>query len=152
MKLTVRRNQGDKRDVELIRKAVPFMLKRLLKAEQIERISLHVILTKLKGDFGNVEIETAPAFRLRLHHEMDTLLMMVTLAHELVHVSQVMEGRLKLKKINHLTTWYWDKKPYGTAPYDDPDLILPWESDAARAENELACRFFRFYVSNLNAD
>lgn len=150
MKLSIRKNRGDKRDVELIREAVPFILKRLLKAEQIEDIDLHITLVKLKNDFGDVEISSAPSFRLRLHHEMDTLLMIVTLAHELVHVSQVMNGRLKLKKINHLRQWYWDKRPYGTAPYDDPELTLPWESEAARLENELACRFFRHYVSKLN--
>ena len=151
MKLTIRRNQGDTRDVELIRKAVPFMLKRLLKPEQLEALSVHVVLTKLQDDLGNVDIEEAPKFRLRLHHEMDTLLMIVTLAHELVHLSQVMHGRLQLREINDLTVWYWDKKPYGSEPYADPDRTLPWESDANRMEGELACRFFTHYVKNLNA-
>jgi hypothetical protein len=150
MKLKIRRNDGDPRDVKVLREAVPFMLNRLLKPAHVKKVVIHITLTRLHGDFGDIGIETAPTFRIRLHHEMDTLVMILTLAHELVHMSQVMHGRLQLKKINDLLEWCWDGKPYGTAPYDVPNLVLPWESDADERESDLACQFFQHYVTLLN--
>ncbi len=150
MKLTIRRNDGDKRDVKLLRAAVPYILNRLLTPAHVKTIVIHITLTRLHGDFGDIEIETAPKFRIRLHHEMDTLLMMLTLAHELVHLSQVMIGRLQLKKINGLAVWHWDGKPYGTEPYEAPNGDLPWEIDADCREGDLACQFFQHYLTSLN--
>lgn len=151
MQLTIRRNQGDKRDVKLIRMAVPFMLKRLLKPSLVNEVTLHISLTSLQGDCGDIGIEDAPKFKMRLHHEMDTLLLMVTLAHELVHLSQVMDGRLKIKEINDLTTWFWKRKSYGSDPYASGAGNLPWEIDAESREGDLACQFFTHYVTMLNA-
>ena len=150
MKLTIRRNDGDPRDVKLLHEAVPFILSRLMKPRDVKKVSLHISLTRLHGDFGDIEIETAPAFRIRLHHEMDTLLMIVTLAHELVHLSQVMRGSLKLNKINDLTVWHWDDVPYGAEPYDNPEHALPWETEADSRETELASQFCAHYITLLN--
>ena len=150
MKLVIRRNDGDPRDVKLLRVAVPFMLKRLLKPAQFSKVHLHITLTRLHGDFGDIEIETSPRFRLRLHHGMDTLVMLVTLAHELLHLSQVMHGRLELRKIKDLQVWYWDGEPYGSAPYDELGSDIPWERDAGDKENDLARHFFTHYVTSLN--
>lgn len=150
MKLTIRRNDGDPRDVKLIRDAVPFLLKRLLTAEQISRIHLHISLTHLHKDLGDIEIESAPKFRVQLHHGADTLLMIVTLAHELVHLSQVMDGRLQLRKIKGLRVWHWNGQPYGAEPYENPEQELPWESDADLHEGDLAGHFFTHYLTSLN--
>ena len=81
---------------------------------------------------------------------MDSLFMMVTLAHELVHLSQVMQGRLELKKINDLHVWHWDNKPYGTVPYDDLGTDIPWERDAGEQEGDLARQFFNHHITSLN--
>ena len=151
MKLTIRRTKGDPRDVQLIREAVPFILSRLLKPLHMKGVTLHITLTTLKRDFGDISVSEAPKFRLRLHHEMDTLFMIVTLAHELVHMAQVMDGRLSFKKINNLAVWHWMGEPYGAEPYADPDANLPWETDAVLLESDLACQFFEWYVTSLNA-
>lgn len=151
MELVIRRNSADARDVRLVREAAPYMLKSLLKAELFSQVVLHVSFAKLNKDLGDVSVGEAPRFRMRLHPEMDTVLMMVTLAHELVHVSQVMEGRLKLKKIKGLHSWTWDGCNYGVDPYGDSDLNPPWEIDAVSQESDLACQFFRWYVTSLNA-
>lgn len=150
MKLTIQRKLGDERDDELIRDAVLFMLQRLLTPAQIERVSLHILVTRLHGDFGDIELTRAPSFHIRLHYEVNAILLMVTLAHELVHMAQVMNGRLELKKIKDLSVWYWDGIPYGTAPYDDPELVLPWETDAEECECDLVRHFVDFYVTSLN--
>src|SRR5690606_34844853 len=102
MKLTIRGTQGNPRDVKILREAIPFILSRLLKPSQTKHVSLHVTLTTLEHDFGDIGIEEAPTFRLRLHHDMDTLFMIVTLAHELVHLAQVVDGQLFVKKIKGL--------------------------------------------------
>lgn len=81
---------------------------------------------------------------------MDTLVMLVTLAHELLHLSQVMHGRLELRKIKDLQVWYWDGEPYGSAPYDELGSDIPWERDAGDKENDLARHFFTHYVTSLN--
>jgi hypothetical protein len=82
---------------------------------------------------------------------MDTLMLLVTLAHELVHLAQVMDGRLQLKKIKGLDTWHWKRKPYGEDPYNPSESRdLPWEVEASELECDLALQFFAFYVRKLN--
>jgi hypothetical protein len=81
---------------------------------------------------------------------MDAILMVVTLAHELVHLSQVMNKRLEVKEINDLSVWFWDGQPYGTEPYADETVVLPWEADAERQEGNLARQFLNNYVKRLN--
>ena len=152
MQLEIHRKRGTERDVKLIREAVPFMLKRLLQPEQLSQVRLNVSITRLNGDLGDIILEDAPDFRLRLHHEADAILMMVTLAHELVHLSQVLSGRLKFKKFKGLDVWVWDGRSYGTDPYADPDRVLPWERDAELREGDLARQFLNFYVKKLNAN
>jgi hypothetical protein len=128
------------------------MLRRLLKAEQVKRVSLKITLTRLHGDFGDISLNDPPAFHVRLHHETDTLLMLVTLAHELIHLAQVMDKRLELKEIKGLTTWVWLKTPYGADPYHpDESRELPWELEADELEADLACQFMTHSVSKLNA-
>lgn len=150
MKLTIRRIKGDPRDVKLVREGVAFILGRLLTPLHMAKVRLHITLTTLESDLGDVSIEKSPRFSIRLHHEMDTLLMLVTLAHELVHVAQVMQGHLFLKKINGLVVWVWKGQSYGADPYGDPSRYLPWEADAELREGDLACQFFSHYVTSLN--
>lgn len=151
MQLTVRQKLGDARDVKLIRDAVPFMLKKLLAPSQLSQVSVQVSIVKLNEDCGDIELHTPPLFKLRLSHQLDSVLMLLTLAHELIHLSQVVEGRLNLKKINGLTVWFWDGRPYGSEPYDSPlGDALPWEIDANRRESDLACQFLNDYVRKLN--
>lgn len=150
MQLEIERNRGTERDVKLIREAVPFMLKRLLKPEQLGQISLHISISRLHADLGDIILEDAPDFRLRLHHESDSILMLVTLAHELVHLAQVIEGRLKFRKIKGLYAWVWDGRSYGHDPYADPERVLPWERDAELREGDLARQFLNSYVRKLN--
>ncbi len=126
------------------------MLNKLLSREEQAPIRLHIIITTLHGDLGDIVLEDTPDFRLRLHHASDTILMLVTLAHELIHLSQVVKGRLKFRKFKGLDVWVWDGKSYGSDPYDDPDRTLPWESDANNRESDLARQFLNKYVRSLN--
>lgn len=152
MQLEIERKRGTERDVKLITEAVPFMLKRLVKPEQLTQVHLNISITRLKGDHGDIVLEDAPYFRLRLHHESDSILLLVTLAHELVHLSQVLSGRLKFKKIKGLDVWVWDGRSYGSEPYADLDRVLPWERDAELREGDLARQFVNFYVKKLNGN
>lgn len=150
MNITIRDTNADPRDVILVREASAFILSRLLKPSQLKHVNLHVNLAILKDDLGDIGIEEAPTFRLRLHRELDSLAMIVTLAHELVHLAQVMNGKLFLKEINGLEVWHWLNVPYGHDPYGDKTLILPWEVEAEQREVDLACHFFSHYVTKLN--
>lgn len=152
MQLEIERKRGTERDVKLIREATPFMLNKLLKPVQIRPLRLHISIVRLHTDLGDITLEDAPDFRLRLHHEADTILMLVTLAHELVHLSQVVKGQLKFKKIKGLEQWVWEGQPYGCEPYSDRNLVLPWEVDAEEREGDLARQFLNHYVSKLNGN
>ena len=151
MKLTVIHKTGNNRDLNLIRSACQQMLSRLLKPEQMARITLHVKVTTLQDDLGDISVESDSSFYLRLHHEMDTLLLIVTLAHELVHLSQVMTGRLVINKNNDLGEWVWDGESYGCDPYLETGRSLPWEIDANERECDLARHFVTNYIASLNA-
>lgn len=151
MQVRVYQQGSNRKDTLLIREAAVQMLSRLLKPEQTEQVNLQVLVTKLDGDFGDIELQAAPYFRLRLADDLNSILTLVTLAHELVHLAQVVEGRLSLSSQPSGTVWHWDGVPYGTDPYDLEDVKLPWEVDALEREGDLACHFVNEYVRNLNA-
>lgn len=151
MRLTIERKQGEGDD-ELLLAAVPFMLSRLLTREDVKTIRLHIVITNLAGDLGNIDLHDTPDFRLRLNHRVQGTLLLVTLAHELIHLAQVVEGRLKMREIKGLHVWYWDGEPYGSEPYADPTRLLPWEVDAESREGDLARQFVKSRVTSLNAN
>jgi hypothetical protein len=150
MELTIKSTRTDCRDADLITRAVPFMLNGLLTSSQREGLIVNVVITTLNGDHGDVVLNEAPSFQIRLSSQCDTIMLVKTLAHELVHLSQVVNGRLKFRKINGLQCWVWDGKSYGPYPYRDPDRTLPWESDAERHEDTLCVNFVKHHVKFLN--
>lgn len=151
MKVRVVHEGKDRRDVLLLKVAAVQMLNRLLEPEQAEQVNLQILVTKLDGDLGDIELQSAPFFLLRLADDLNSILTIVTLAHELVHLAQTLTGRLQLSSQPHGTVWYWDGTPYGTEPYEQDNLSLPWEIDALERECDVARHFMNEYVSNLNA-
>lgn len=150
MKLRIQHGLADARDVKMVRAAVPEMLRTLLKPEQIALINLHITFTSLDAVYGDIELVKAPRFKIRLHDSLDPILLLMTLAHELIHLKQVMEGHLKVIKINDLHIWVWKNRQYGPDPYALKNASLPWETEAERKESALVRHFVKIYVTLLN--
>lgn len=150
MQLRIRVKEGTDKDAELVRAATTYMMSKLLKPEQLESVSLHITLTSLEHDFGDIELHRSPKFIMRLHSAMDPVLMVTTVAHELIHVAQKLTGRLQLREVGGETVWCWGAKCFGADPYDDPSCILPWEDDAECREGDLALSFFRASIAKMN--
>lgn len=138
-------------DELLLEDAARYMLCYLLEPEQLVHVHLIVTVDDLGTDCGDIELQAAPIFRLRLSKGLNGILTLVTLAHELVHLSQVLLGRLALSSQPSGTEWFWDGMTYGTDPYERPSPELPWEVDALSQESDLARHFVNDYVKNLNA-
>ncbi len=150
MRIKMLKNSGTVRDVSLLKKAAKYMIERLLSPSQSANISLNISITNLNGRFGEAVINDPTRFKVRLYKDADLVMMLVTLAHELVHVSQVVSGTLKVKKINDLDEWFWKGKSYGVDPYENWPGKLPWETEANAQEVSLALEFIQVHVDLLN--
>lgn len=150
MKLRISRGDADPRDVKMVRVAVPEMLNLILSPSQIDQLDIHINFTSLNGVYGDIQLENPPYFKMRLHNDLDPILLLLTLAHELIHLSQVVSGDLKLIKNNKLYEWHWKKRNFGSEPYVDHDSRPPWEADAERREGVLTVHFVKKYVNILN--
>jgi hypothetical protein len=150
MRIKVLKNSGTARDVSLLKKAAKYMIERLLSPSQAANISLNISITNLNGRFGEAVINDPVLFKVRLYRDACLPMMLVTLAHELVHVSQVVNGNLKVSQINDLTEWFWKGKSYGTDPYENWAGKLPWEVEASKREVSLAFDFLQEHVTLLN--
>lgn len=84
-------------------------------------------------------------YKIDLSNDLNTLDMLTTLAHELVHVVQFVTGRLHSEE-----DWIFEGKNYGEDPYKgtEADTKLPWEHEAYSKEVELAKKFVKKYYSN----
>lgn len=137
-------------DAKLLKRAVKAMLRELVDDEHLVNVRLDIVIAELERDCGEIELQDAPRFLIRLAHDLDTILTILTLAHELVHLSQVLTGRLRLNESSARLEWVWEGVNYGEAPYASPKIILPWEEEAKRLEANLTRHFLASYVSNLN--
>lgn len=86
--------------------------------------------------------------RIKVRKNMHFLRTLVTLAHECVHASQFINGKLKISKNGN---WYWGTNNYGSNPYfgrtvDEVYNDLPWEKEAVYKENDLMKEFVDYYV------
>ena len=82
----------------------------------------------------------AKSYEIFIHRDLSKEKMIETLMHEMVHVKQMAQNKLKMNKFGS----FW-----GSVNYDNYDYeYLPWEIEAYELETLLTEQFLKYYESN----
>lgn len=135
---------GYKRD-ELIMDAATFYLKKYLSPRLFNSLSIRIEMraTKLsKNTHGSAMLpkngsKATRCIRVIIDRDLSNTNLLVTLAHEMVHVVQAVKNRLQYTKKPEGTLVRWEGKVLGffhTIPY----MEQPWEKEAFALQENLA--------------
>jgi hypothetical protein len=123
--------------------SIPKNIKRIdIRLDNIVRDAGHCFIKDLKNKSMVVTIS--------VKKHMDFFEIITTLAHECVHASQFILGKLSY---NEKDEWVWKKKNYGISPYqgltnDTVMKKLPWEKEAYNSERDLVTKFILYYIDS----
>lgn len=92
-------------------------------------------LLKTDGFNGGVLQNESKSVTIVLDSRLPMDQLMITLAHEMIHVKQIAKGRLRSQIIDGKPVHFWKGKAMNVSYYD-----RPWEHEAWRQERELAYR------------
>jgi hypothetical protein len=158
MKIMVSQRGGDRHNLPLYKEALEAFIKYLLPVKFQKNLKVKLILAKnsdsvyLTGDQGQARFvkDKQHDIIIAVDRTLTFDEILITLAHEAVHLKQFVTGKLKQVDVDDSTVdceWYWKDKYYGTNVYeaskntDGQFLDLPWEAEAVRLEKKLAKRF-----------
>jgi hypothetical protein len=155
MEITVTQKKGEKYNNNLVKDAAFFFATKLIKNKHLKKISkIKIYLVKEFESAGECyDYKTDDGsylFDLKINRETDFPEIISTLAHEMIHVSQIVSGNLVIDK----NEWHWCGKSYGRDPYsglgeEQQCAKLPWERDAYHNESKLSLQFFEHYYTTL---
>ncbi len=172
------RQRGGRKHHEMLEKALRFYAESLMPSELIE--TLNVTLAMRKGGFernvmakcespvdrDDTNRTSHTEFRIALQRDMLLRDQLASLAHEMVHVSQRAQGRLRYlfkasstsfsgknqptsfaELILGLASWHtiWEQKDLGPAELI-PYWTCPWEVEARKLETRLCNSFFKKHL------
>lgn len=152
MIIKIVQKNGDKANHPILMSATAYFLRRLLTKEQLATIgSVKLIMVKnitdlgLCSDFINAEGKHCAELFINRKDTFPEIIS--TIAHELVHFGQTVDGRMVVKPTGRGQRWYWRGKYYGNDPYknvptDEHWKTMPWEREAYEKERHLAKAFF----------
>ena len=140
MDFNVAMRKGPRR--EFIEAAVAFYIKelKLTRSRYLLTVLTDRTLIKDQGCNGGVIQAGTDIIGMILDSRLPLKQLVVTIAHEMVHVKQIARGRLQNRVINKEMVNIW-----GGQAYADSDLVYhkrPWELEAFRQERELAFRLW----------
>lgn len=143
-------------EIELIELATLFFLKELNKINPYKPIKCDIIISNLVVSESSGELLSGDMFKdtdadgniqyvCSLADYINSIELMRTLAHELIHVWQSATNRLQI--INDI--WHWNGTAFGNAPYvgNDEDFNLPWEQEADILDIILLKQFYSSYMN-----
>lgn len=155
MKLRIITKEQNDPNNQIYINAVGYFLKHLLgdkNYDHVERVDIKMqAVMKDDGECFTRQLKNKKiTVRIKVRKDMSFIRTLTTLAHECVHVSQFITGKLKITKNN---TWYWGTNNYGWNPYfgmelDDIYKYLPWEKEAIYKENDLVKEFIDYYLDS----
>jgi len=101
------------------------------------------ILTDCRGTakWTKIQDHSRKEYTIRVRKNLDGPEMDLTIAHELVHVLQYAEGRLRHGGLAGESGWFWKPTREGAAqfyPYGLPWADRPWEQEACRISKEVS--------------
>lgn len=159
--VTIKSSSGFKcEEIDLLEIAAHFFLLELGKIRKIESINVAIDIVSeirsescnepLNGDMEEIWVKGIDGteeryYSCRLADYANSAETMRTLAHELTHVWQTVNGDLSTKT----GEWVWLGTSYGNAPYTgtDADYDLPWEVEADTLDSVLVKKFYKIYFN-----
>lgn len=109
-----------------IRRATEFLIKALVKSNH-DGLRIFVCRSNnknLRGDHGNLHINGDQSFTIRINEDLGYKRSLYTLAHEIIHIKQLLSGDFKPKA--GYAIWKGTKVEVTEHCYRD----LPWEVEA----------------------
>jgi len=141
MNVTVR-NARDLTLVKLLKLAAHSYANNLMPPNIIKNISIRILIKDVldAGGYCDYDIDVAgipKEFNIEILKSRKKISMFKVLAHEMVHVGQVVRGEMKDKFVRSkcITSWFGVK--YEDVSYWDQ----PWEIEAYGLENSLVAKF-----------
>ena len=130
MKIKVRKF-NDRKLVKVIKYAINYYADRLL-PDLKNLIELEVICRKIPAD-GTLYSFDQYDYEIEINKNLDVETILVTLAHEMVHLKQYATKQLKSKVVKGKEIDIWLGKKYKNLNY----LDQPWEKEATKEEYSL---------------
>lgn len=137
MKITTRKFKN-KDLTKIIKQAAKFYALQLI-PKQYEQIHLEINARKIKAD-GTCFFWDDNDFEIELNPNLTFEHIMITLAHEMVHLKQYAKKELKSKYVKGKSIDVWKGVKYRNLKYKDQ----PWEHEATEMELDLFHNFIWF--------
>jgi hypothetical protein len=146
MKIKVSQRGGERQNLDFYKGFLESLLKHVIPQCYHDKLSVKLVMaindksTHLDGNLGQALKKSKYNYIVSVDRTATVDDILVTLAHEAVHVAQFVTGKLNSKKINGKIHWFWKDKNYGHGVYEiskSPDgqfLELPWEAEAVKKE------------------
>jgi hypothetical protein len=128
--------------IKLIKQAAIFYADQLIPNHKY-KIQLDINAGKIEAD-GYCSHLNVYDFEIEINQDLTFEHMMITLAHEMVHLKQFTTKQLKSKFIGKNAIDIWNGTRYKNLQYDKQ----PWEKEASQLEEEL---YHRFLLHSLTA-
>lgn len=117
----------------IIRTATKFYIQRLLPDHKHHLFKIDINGVKNLLADGTFEKTATNKYTIELKLELDVEMMLLTLAHELVHLKQYATNELRSRVIAGQLVDIWKGKRYRNLKYNDQ----PWEIEALQKEQDL---------------
>lgn len=150
MKININQRFGERQNFSTIDLALHYFIKCMLTKKEIKKIdTINVTLKKLKSAVGHQYEQLTVEQKFILYIDLDrteSLYRIIsTLAHEMIHVKQMLSGRLQIMNLNYV----WEGKSYGIFPYRKLNMAqqiekIPWETEAYNNQDRYARDFFNY--------
>lgn len=150
MEININQRHGERQNFSIIVYALHYFLREMLTKQEVKKIdTINVTLKKLKGAVGYEYEQLTIEQKFILHIDLDRTqpinTIISTLAHEMIHVKQMLSGRLQIMNLNYV----WEGKSYGIFPYRKLNRKqqiekIPWETEAYTNQDKYARDFFNY--------
>ena len=117
----------------ILRTATKFYIQHLLPNYKHSLFKIDIIGVKNLEADGTFEKISTNRYAIELRTDLDIQIMLLTLAHELVHLKQYATNELRSRVVAGQLVDIWKGKRYRNLKYDDQ----PWEIEALQKEQDL---------------
>lgn len=140
------RKFNDKGLTKLIKQAARFYAYQLI-PEHYDQIFLDIYATKMKADGTCLQLDNYD-YEIEINKNISFECMMITLAHEMIHLKQYATKELKSKIVKGNEVDVWKGVKYKNMKYNDQ----PWEQEATDLEQELYHKFLLYSLMSGTLD
>jgi hypothetical protein len=132
---------GNKTKRDLVSDACYFFIKKLM--PRIRNIEIEIHIKKMTGDAVGycMLTDSIRDYEIELANHLDIRDLMVTLAHEMVHVKQYVQKEMDCESATRWKT--------SSVSADCPYYELPWEKEAYRLQVNLAKAYWMQETKNI---